>query len=228
MSTLSSRVGAMFTAASEMISASAWVGTSNTKQWLMRRAVRSPVSFFTTSAISSSVWRLPFISASALPARTSATACAAAAWLWGASTTSYGEMSSLNWLATPAIFAFGPTRIGLIGPICAAWTAPESALSSQGCATAVASGGSAVAASMSRRYFSCGAFMGPRLSCSWHVRPRRSCQSAPYRPRLLGWREITRAAVCSRGIELPVRWRHVRTGCVRFCQRWRRLSGARG
>ena len=48
-----------------------------TKQWLTRRAVRSPVSRFTTSPISSSVCRLPFISASALPSRTSSTAFAA-------------------------------------------------------------------------------------------------------------------------------------------------------
>jgi hypothetical protein len=33
----------------------------------MRRWVRSPVSRYTTAPISSSVWRLPFISASALP-----------------------------------------------------------------------------------------------------------------------------------------------------------------
>ena len=45
MSTFSSSVGAMFTAASVMISASGWPGTSITKQWLMRRAVRKPVSF---------------------------------------------------------------------------------------------------------------------------------------------------------------------------------------
>jgi hypothetical protein len=52
----------------------------------MRRAVRMPVSRFTASPITSSVCRLPFISASALPSRTSATAAAAAAWLCGAST----------------------------------------------------------------------------------------------------------------------------------------------
>ena len=54
----------------------------------MRRAVRRPVSRFTTAAISSSVCRLPFISASALPSRTSSTAFAAEAWLCGASTIS--------------------------------------------------------------------------------------------------------------------------------------------
>ena len=44
MSTLSSSVGAMFTAESEMMSASLCDGTSTTKQWLIRRAVRSPAS----------------------------------------------------------------------------------------------------------------------------------------------------------------------------------------
>ena len=61
----------MLTAASVMISAFSWPGTSITKQWLTRRAVRSPASRRTTAAISSSVCRLPFISASALPSRTS-------------------------------------------------------------------------------------------------------------------------------------------------------------
>ena len=67
----------MLTAASVMISGSLWPGTSMTKQWLMRRAVRMPVSRATTAPISSSVCRLPFISASALPSRTSSTALAA-------------------------------------------------------------------------------------------------------------------------------------------------------
>ena len=74
MSTLVLRSGAMLTAASVMISASAWSGTSMMKQWLIRRPVRSPVSRATTADISSSVCRLPFISASARPSRTSATA----------------------------------------------------------------------------------------------------------------------------------------------------------
>ena len=46
-------------------------------------------------------------------------------------------MSSLNCFATASIFAFGPTRIGLISPSFAASTAPESELSSHGWATAV-------------------------------------------------------------------------------------------
>jgi hypothetical protein len=64
----------MLTAASVMISALSWSGTSMMKQWLIRRPVRSPVSRATTALISSSVCRLPFISASARPSRTSATA----------------------------------------------------------------------------------------------------------------------------------------------------------
>ena len=76
MWTLSSSVGAMLTAASVMISGVSWPGTSMTKQWLMRRAVRRPPSRRTTAPISSSVCRLPFISASASPARTSSTALA--------------------------------------------------------------------------------------------------------------------------------------------------------
>ena len=45
------------------------------------RAVRMPVSRATTAPINSSVCRLPFIRASALPSRTSSTALAAESWL---------------------------------------------------------------------------------------------------------------------------------------------------
>ena len=58
-------------------------------------------------------------------------------------------------LATASIRARGPTRIGAIRPSCAASTAPRSELSSQGCATAVGVGGSALQKSSSRWYFSC-------------------------------------------------------------------------
>ena len=78
----------MLTAASVMNRVCAWPGTSMTKTWLMRRPVRRPVSRFITAPISSSVCRLPFISSSALPARTSSTAFSAAAWLCGTSTIS--------------------------------------------------------------------------------------------------------------------------------------------
>ena len=58
------------------------------KTWLIRRAVRSPVLDDVTARISSSVCRLPFISISPLPSRTSSTPFAAAASLCGASTSS--------------------------------------------------------------------------------------------------------------------------------------------
>ena len=63
------------------------------KQWLMRRAVRMPLSCATTAAISSSVCRLPFISASAFPSRTSATALAAESWLCSEATSGKPEIS---------------------------------------------------------------------------------------------------------------------------------------
>ena len=59
-------------------------------------------------------------------------------------------MSSLSCFATASIFAFGPTRMGLISPSFAASTAPASELSSQGCATATVTGLTAFAASISR------------------------------------------------------------------------------
>ena len=55
-----------------------YVGTSMMNAWLMRRAVRSPVSLATTAPSSSSLCRLPFINSSASPCRTSSTALAAA------------------------------------------------------------------------------------------------------------------------------------------------------
>ena len=132
MSTFTSSVGAMFTAASEMIRAWEWPGTSMTKQWLMRRAVRMPVSRATTAPISSSVCRLPFIRASARPARTSSTALAAESWLCWASTSSKAPMSSEALAATSRMRAGGPTRIGWSRPIRAASTAPSSEAASQG------------------------------------------------------------------------------------------------
>ncbi len=52
----------------------------------MRRAVRNPVAEGTMAAISSSVWRLPFISASTCPSRASSTDFSAAAWLCSTAT----------------------------------------------------------------------------------------------------------------------------------------------
>ena len=145
----------MFTAASVMISGSRCPGTSMTKQWLIRRWVRMPVSRATTAAISSSVCRLPFISAAALPSRTNATALAAELWLCAASTIGRSAMSMPWRAATSRMRAGGPTRIGSIRRSLRASTAPPSDTSSHGCATAVTTGGSFCAASIRRRYLSC-------------------------------------------------------------------------
>ena len=114
----------MFTAASVMISGSRCPGTSMTKQWLIRRSVRMPVSRATTAAISSSVCRLPFISAAALPSRTNATALAAESWLCAASTIGRPAMSMPWRAATSRMRAGGPTRIGSIRRSLRASTAP--------------------------------------------------------------------------------------------------------
>ena len=142
MSTFSSSVGAMFTAASVMISGAAWPGTSMMKQWLIRRSVRSPLSCATTAPISSSVCRLPFIRASALPSRTSATALAAELWLCAEATTGSPAISMLFCRATSASRAGGATRIGAIRFSRCASTAPASDTASHGCTTAVVTGGS--------------------------------------------------------------------------------------
>src|SRR6185295_10963294 len=95
-----------------------------------------------TAPSSSSVWRLPFIKSSALPSRTSSTARAAEAWLWGTSTLSVLPRSIFLALVSARIFSAGPTRIGTIRPNSAASSAPSSAVISQGCATAVGIGAS--------------------------------------------------------------------------------------
>ncbi len=64
-------------------------------------------------------------------------------------------MSMANSFAIASIRARGPTRIGAIRPSFAASTAPRRELSSQGCATAVGVGASALQASMRRWYFVC-------------------------------------------------------------------------
>jgi hypothetical protein len=125
------------------------------KTWLIRRSVLSPVSRDATAARSSSECKLPFIRTSPLPARTSSTAFAAEAWLWGVSTISYRPMSSRLSAATARILDAGPTRMGTIIPASAASTAPLSEVSSQGCATTVATGLIALAASIRRSYFTC-------------------------------------------------------------------------
>ena len=88
-------IGKDLIAASVMNSVSEYVGTSMTKTWLIRRAVRKPVFEDVTARISSSVCRLPFISSSPLPALTSSTALAAAASLCGTSTISTPSRFSL-------------------------------------------------------------------------------------------------------------------------------------
>src|ERR687897_84947 len=139
--------------------------------WLIRRSVRRPVSFRTTSAISSSVCRLPFIRASASPLRTISTALAAEAWLCGASTRRYGRMSSPNCPATARTLAWGPTRIGRIRSASAASSAAVSDDSSHGCATAVVTGSSSAQRSISAGYtrYSRDDFWGGAISVgSWY------------------------------------------------------------
>ena len=110
-----------------------------TKQWLMRRAVRRPVSRATTAPISSSVCRLPFISASAVPARTSSTALAAESWLCAASTISKrADVEARPWPRPRGCAPAGRPGSAAIRPSRAASTAPSSETSSHGCATAVA------------------------------------------------------------------------------------------
>ena len=69
-----------------------------------------PVSLLTTSAISSSVWRLPFINASTSPLRTISTAFAAEVWLCGVSTSCRPVRSSPPEAASALMRASGPTR----------------------------------------------------------------------------------------------------------------------
>ena len=107
----------------------------------MRRAVRSPVASATTALMSSSVCKLPFIRPSTCPARASATAATAAAWLCSVETISYPLMFNPAALATRWIFAAGPTNIGLMSRWRAASSAPRSDSVSQGWTTAIGSGG---------------------------------------------------------------------------------------
>jgi hypothetical protein len=155
------------------------------KQWLMRRDVRRPVSRLTTAAISSSVWRLPFISASASALRTSSTAFAAESWLYWASTRRKREMSMFDFAATSRIRAAGPTRIGVMRPTREASTAPLRDDSSQGCATAVGVGGSSLQRAISWSYFSCDCSMTtrsrPAIPNPGH--PSRGYDRAPMGPR---------------------------------------------
>ena len=118
------------------------MGTSRTNTCEIRRAVRRPVAEGTTAAISSSVWRLPFISASTWPARVISTAFMAAAWLCSTETIWNGEMSIPSARATARIFASGPISTGTIRFARAASIAPPSEALSQGCTIAQVTGGS--------------------------------------------------------------------------------------
>ena len=135
MSRLASRSGKILIAASVINSVSACDGTSMTKTWLIRRAVRKPVLEDVTARISSSVCRLPFINNSPCPALISSTALAAAASLCGASTTLKALISISCSRADALILAIGPTRVGMMSPIFAASNAPRSEVSSHGCTT---------------------------------------------------------------------------------------------
>jgi hypothetical protein len=132
MSTLSSSVGAMLIAPSVTMRTLWYVGTSMRKTWLSRRPVLRPVSFAITAPRISSECRLPFMTSSASPVRTSSTAFAAAARLSGTSTIFASPRAIPAAFATSAIFAAGPTRIGVMSPILPASIAPARAVSSQG------------------------------------------------------------------------------------------------
>ena len=153
MSRLTSRSGKMLIAASVMNSVSGWPGTSMTKTWLIRRSVRRPVAEAVTSRISSSVCRLPFIRSSPLPSRISATARAAAAWLWAASTISQPVEVDAVLGGDGADLRSGPTSTGSIRPASAASMAPRSEVSSQGWTTTVRGGSTSRAAAIRRSYF---------------------------------------------------------------------------
>ena len=114
----------MLMAASVTINGRGYAGDCIRKQWLIRRLVRSPASSRTTAAINSSVCRLPFISASALPCVTSSTARVAAALLCGTSSISMPLRSRPASAATRISLAYGATRHGTIRPsACASITA---------------------------------------------------------------------------------------------------------
>ena len=83
----------------------------------MRRAVRRPVSRLTTAPISSSVCRLPFISASALPSRTSCDRLRGrGVAVRRVDELVAGDVDARAASATASMRARGPTRIGAIRP----------------------------------------------------------------------------------------------------------------
>ena len=137
------------------------------KTWLMRRAVRKPVSAAVTARISSSVCRLPFISISPWPARMSSTALAAAASLCATSTSSYFPISIPCSRATFLTLAAGPTRTGMISPASAASIAPRSDVSSHGCTTIVFAAGTFFASAINRSYFDSARWAVDPVACKF-------------------------------------------------------------
>src|ERR1700722_5677459 len=125
------------------------------KQWPIRRAVRMPDCRDTTPLISSSVCRLPFISASTLPAVTSSTALAAESSLCSEFTSSIALMSIFDCAATDRTRSTGPTRMGSTNRKFVASTTPRNDTSSHGCATATLIVVSFWAAAIRRSYLSC-------------------------------------------------------------------------
>ena len=101
----------------------------------MRRAVRSRLA--TTAPISSSVCRLPFISASTSPFSASSTARAAAAWLCGASSIATSLIARPASRATDSRRARGPTSTGSMSPAARASSAADRLTASHGCTTAI-------------------------------------------------------------------------------------------
>ena len=97
-----------------------------------------PVSLLTTSAINSSVCRLPFISALALPGAHQFDRLGSRSVAVRRVDDLQRTDIELSEAASASMRGFGPTSIGLMILAAAASTAPRSELSSQGCTTAVA------------------------------------------------------------------------------------------
>src|SRR3990167_3295636 len=152
MSALSSSPGYMFIAASVIISVLWYVGTSIMYAWLSLLSVLRPVSCLTTSVISSSVCRLPFMRTVHSPSLTSLTASAAEAWLWGVFTILSPVISMPFSAAVFLILSSGPTSTGSMRSSFQAVTTALSEDSSQGCATAVRGVSSSAHFSMKRSY----------------------------------------------------------------------------
>ena len=108
------------------------------------------VSRFTTARISSSVCRLPFISASALPARASATAVFAAAWLCSVDDLEAGEVD-LRRFGGVADFRFRSDQHRLDQLLARRFDRADQRSFVDGWTTAVRSGGKPRASSSSRR-----------------------------------------------------------------------------